>query len=300
MNTTLASGGLKKAIFLRDRPATMCGGVMIRITLFYQYRLASSLRPLSGLQAGATLKDSWYTLYNAETALTGLLSDLVIGPALRMSVQSINALIRAVKKLTSDTNQSRTLDLMDIYSVQSALTNFETVFGAELEVADVYLVIKKRGYDTLTLINKAENLFPPKLVNKVPEAVLDIQQAGKCIAFELPTAAGFHLHRANELVLHRYYDAVTGGEPRPKNRNIGGYLNALDKHGVGDEKVKSALRDLKDLHRNPLIHPEDTLESIDDAIALLGSIQAVVVHMLKEIPENPLAAALLTHSSEPD
>jgi hypothetical protein len=47
------------------------------------------------------------------------------------------------------------------------------------------------------------------------------------------------------------------------------------------------LKDLKDLHRNPLIHPEHTLESVDQAIALLGSIQCVVVYMLKAVPLPP-------------
>ena len=127
-------------------------------------------------------------------------------------------------------------------------------------------------------------MFPDELTTKVPDAIFDIKEAGKCMAFELPTAAGFHLHRAIEAVLHRYYDAVTDGTERPKTRNIGDYLKKMNEMNVGDSKVKSALKDLKDLHRNPLIHPEDSLESIDDVIALLGSIHAVVVHMLKKIP----------------
>lgn len=46
----------------------------------------------------------------------------------------------------------------------------------------------------------------------------------------------------------------------------------------------SALRDLKDLHRNPLIHPDEVIESSEEAMALLGSILAVVTTMLKDIP----------------
>ena len=64
---------------------------------------------------------------------------------------------------------------------------------------------------------------------------------------------------------------------------MGDYIAALTNQGAGDPIVLSALKDLKDLHRNPLIHPEHTLE-IDEAIALLGSIQSVIVHMLKAIP----------------
>jgi hypothetical protein len=65
---------------------------------------------------------------------------------------------------------------------------------------------------------------------------------------------------------------------------MGDYLNEMNRNGFGNAKVKSALKDLKDMHRNPLIHPEDSIESADDAIALMNSIHSVIVHMLKEMP----------------
>jgi hypothetical protein len=49
---------------------------------------------------------------------------------------------------------------------------------------------------------------------------------------------------------------------------MGDYLNEMNQKKIGDEKVKAALKDLKDLHRNPLIHPEHSLESADEAIVL--------------------------------
>jgi hypothetical protein len=136
----------------------------------------------------------------------------------------------------------------------------------------------------MALIDFAEIIFPLDLAIKVPEAIHDIKQAGKCIAFELPTAAGFHLHRANEAILRRYYDQVAEGKPRPKNRNIGGYLAAMTQHGLGDPRLLAALRDLNELHRNPLIHPEQSLDSIDDAIALMNAVHNAAVFMLKAIP----------------
>jgi len=118
----------------------------------------------------------------------------------------------------------------------------------------------------------------------VPNAVVDLQQATRCIAFELPTAAGFHLHRANESVIGCYWDVVSDGKPRPKEKNMGVYLRQMEKENFGDEKIRSALKDIKNLHRNPLIHPEHSLDNVDDAIDLMGAIRAVVGSMLKEIP----------------
>jgi hypothetical protein len=147
------------------------------------------------------------------------------------------------------------------------------VFGAELAVLPLYGVTRKAGFDLPTLIE-----------NGAAEALPDLEQATRCIAFELFTAAGFHLHRANEAVLRRYWDAVTNGATRPASRNMGDYLNELNKLNAGDAKVKAALKDLKDLHRNPLIHPEQTLENVDDAIALMNGVHTAVLNMLKEMP----------------
>ena len=58
----------------------------------------------------------------------------------------------------------------------------------------------------------------------------------------------------------------------------------MDEKGYGDEKVRGALRHLKDFHRNPLIHPEHKIETADQAIALMNSVHVVLVQMLKEMP----------------
>jgi hypothetical protein len=152
----------------------------------------------------------------------------------------------------------------------------------------LYLAEKVRGYNTTDLIDNGVVLFPEEIQIRVPESIADLNQATKCIAFELPTAAGFHLHRANESVLHRYYDAIADGAARPNGRNIGDYLQVMNGKPKADKRILAALRDLKDLHRNPLIHPEDSLESVDEALSLLGSVHAVIVPMLKTIPDPPL------------
>jgi hypothetical protein len=135
------------------------------------------------------------------------------------------------------------------------------------------------------LVEAGVRCFPNDVWTKAPDAISDLLQGTRCIAFELFTAAGFHLHRANEAVLRRYWDAITKGAPRPASRNVGDYLAEMNKQNVGNEKVKAALKDLKDLHRNPLIHPEHSLENADEAIALMNGVHTVMVHMLKQIPE---------------
>jgi hypothetical protein len=184
----------------------------------------------------------------------------------------------------AEPDKTKPLQAFDVYMITSQLSTFEAVLGAELALLSLYVVTQKAGFDTSILVENGAACFPQEVWSKAPEAVPDLHQGTKCIAFELPTAAGFHLHRANESVLRRYWDAVTNNAPRPASRNMGDYLKEMNDRGVGDPKVKAALKDLKDLHRNPLIHPEHSLESVDDAIGLMNGIHNVMVNMFKEMP----------------
>jgi hypothetical protein len=264
-----------------------------RVDGFYLYQVGSQIHPLSELRAYAfpgahatTVGEALGALYIAEAALEGLVHRSIF--RLKMSVgsgQTLLNLVRALKaKLADEQNAERPLGWPDIYPITSALTNFEAVLGAELGLMPLYVVTAKGGFDTSVLIESGANCFPSELMFKVPEAIPDFTQGTKCIAFELFTAAGFHLHRGNEAVLRRYWGAVTGGAPQPTTLNMGDFLNQMDQLGVGDPNVKAALKDLKNLHRNPLIHPEHSLETADEAIALMNGVHTVTVYMLKEIP----------------
>ena len=251
---------------------------MIRIDGFFLYTVGFHIHTLSAMQTGDSFADWFPRLHIARERLEGILA-LPIKTARGATTRLLERLVA----MTSDPQRQEALGVLEVSQITSALTEFEYVLGNEMAIMDFYLVTKKGGYDTTSLIMEGVAFFPAELATKVPEAVPDVNEGTKCIAFELPTAAGFHLHRANESVLHRYYDAVTAGAPRPAGRNIGDYLRELEKRKAGDPVVRSALKDLKDLHRNPLIHPEHSLDSVVDAVALMGSIVAVIVPMLKAI-----------------
>jgi hypothetical protein len=263
---------------------------MQRIDGHYLYTLGYQLHPLSRLRGDddavpMNLGEAFPLIWFADSTLDAFLHNSVF--RLRYSLGTGESLLAAIRSVRDETMEAKdftvSLKSGDVYAIKQCLTVFETNLASEMALLDTYLVAKKGALDTTDLIWRGEAAMSPDLAVKVPEAIPDVQQATKCIAFEVPTAAAFHLHRANEAVLRRYYDEVSNGHARPKTRNIGDYLNALDKLGLGDPRVKASLRDLKDLHRNPLIHPEHSLESVDEAIDLLGAIRAVVGQMLKEI-----------------
>ena len=211
-----------------------------------------------------------------------------------------NELRRTVKRiyeslLVEGVDMEAQLDRSDYYTLTTQARDFETILGAELQWGQLFLVQPKGGYELLQLTENGIVIFPATLAEKVPEAIQDANEAARCIAFELPTAAAFHLHRLHELVLRRFYDSVTGGKPRPEKRNIGAYLDAMKGARVRDQKLLfSALAGLKDFHRNPVLHPDHRLDNVEEALALLGIINTVITYMLKAI--SPLPSAESTRS----
>src|SRR6266540_3087193 len=99
---------------------------------------------------------------------------------------------------TESSHLAKPLEWSDVYSITSALTAFEAVVGAELALTPLYVVQPKAGFDTGVLIESGSRCFPDDVWTKAPDAIPDLTQGTRCIAFELFTAAGFHLHRANE------------------------------------------------------------------------------------------------------
>jgi hypothetical protein len=75
--------------------------------------------------------------------------------------------------------------------------------------------------------------------------VYDIQQAGRCLAFNIPTAAGFHILKAVESMIREYHLRLTGKHIAAKSRNRGAYIRDLNNHGA-DIKVTAYLSHIKD------------------------------------------------------
>lgn len=265
---------------------------MLRVDGYYLYQVASQLRPLAQMawardgERGTTYDAASMWVYVAEGALGPLLSTSVF--QLKTSRAAGERLLKAVREVKTkcfqDSNRNVEIPWRDVHEITSSLEAFETVLNAELALMPLYVVTPKAGYDTAILVDAGSRCFPNDLAAKAPEAISDIQQATRCLAFELFTAAGFHFHRANESVLRKYWDAVSNNQPRPRSRNMGDYLNALDTAQVGDVRTKASLRDLKDMHRNPLVHPEHSIENLDEAIALMNGVHGAIARMLTEIP----------------
>lgn len=268
---------------------------MQRIDGAYLYELGAKLRPIQALpEAESTRIRMNYIFGPAHRALRGFIEESVFTPHIRTVRGYAIELLDSLEAVQIDVMELASFDMKvsewTIRSIKDQFKNFEVTLLAELQNSPLYLAFSKGGFDVACLTDAGLELFPRTLQLKVPEAIDDAKAAAKCIAFELFTSAGFHLHRANEAVLRRYFDEVAGKDNRPRTRNIGDYLKKMETLGVGDRKVLDVLKSLKDLHRNPLMHPEDTIADVDEAISLYAAIRAAIGYMLDRIP----TAALVT------
>ena len=261
---------------------------MLRISLPYVIQLNNELEKLSSLPDEDV--PQWPTLMSiigASAAIRQLLTGSVYSPYLRSSSQHGNDLLSMLDEHISGEKKDReNFFALELIMIKNKYQEYRVALLSELESLATFFVTQKGGYDTATLLDWGEALFSEDLGLKAPEAVFDAKQSAKCLAFEVSTAAGFHLFRVTEAVLRRYYSHVTNGKTHPKHRNISVYLRSLRKAGVGDPKIIATLQQISDLHRNPLVHPEIAL-TLDEVLATAGMVRSATTAMLAKMPVPP-------------
>jgi hypothetical protein len=271
-------------------------GIVQRVNVNQFYIMGHVLHPIGEIKAGVKVKDHYYDLYSAQIWLEFLVNDKLVPmgvsrPACWDLLTDIRALLNAGD--SGSPNMEKEIDAGEAYNLNHKVETLETVLAAHLQSLNTYFVSRKLGYETPLLIEEAEKLLPENVRGEVPEAIPDIQQAGKCIAFEIPTAAGFHIVRATEAVIRKYYAAAVGKPPKSKMRNWGTYIKNLTKAGA-DPRVTGFLDHIREAYRNPVFHPEETLTP-EDAQVLLGVCISAIVLMVGAMkalkPKSSSAAA---------
>jgi hypothetical protein len=293
------------------------GAAVQRVSEFSFYELASKIHPLVDMEE-VKLSEVWFQWYQARTELSSILDSRPLSVSVDAAGRLYTAITAFVPEKWEDAiaavkpnplaGAEVPLAAWQTYPIRTAAKDFETVLAAECQVLDTYFVSKKGVYSTADLVDHAHHHIPEPTRAHLPEQCKgDFDQAGKCIAFDVATAAAFHLLRGTEAVLREYYDAVVPGAKKApaKMRNWGVYINLLGDHGA-ESKVISLLIHLKDAYRNPVLHPEENYT--DERVQVLfGVCVSAIVMMVEEInklkaksptlpfsiaPTNSLAAAV--------
>jgi hypothetical protein len=166
----------------------------------------------------------------------------------------------------------------DVSSLKGSLSKFENLLEYDLKRFPTFSVEKTGIFDSDDLVLHAENhLSATALIMADSQVKGDFQAAGRCLAFDLFTACGFHAVRALEAMARTYHKLLTGKDAQEDGTPLGGLANDLRE--VADGKrgapplpkdapmrlIVSNLDRMNNIYRKPLAHPEMTLKTRDEA-----------------------------------
>jgi hypothetical protein len=175
--------------------------------------------------------------------------------------------------------------------INHLIEEFEESFDEESKHLGSFLVTQKGIYDTEKLISDASKRFEPEVLKHLPDiAIDDFKEAGKCLAFECPTAMAYHILRAIEAVILKYYEAITGHAWKRKQKGWWLYIEELK--GLPSKPVPTSitqrLNEIRKYERNPIAHPGFFLD-LKDAMPFFDLCSGVIPLMAQEIEKIELA-----------
>lgn len=257
-----------------------------KLNLPFYYHLGALLHPLTLASVPTTPKvQLWIATFNLAPLIEGAL--LTHGVAISQAAG--RELIDAVNQTSGWSFGENANSYTDLEAVQgrnliSRALQFETILSAELVQVSAYIVSRKAIYSTSDLIERAEDMFPTSIRERLPgEVINEIREGGRCLAFNNSTASGFHAMRATEVVIHAYYLAVCKPSNKKRLDNWGEYIAQL--RATNDKtclEVIALLQQLKDDHRNLIMHPEVVL-TLDDALTLFDIARTAIEAMTPRI-----------------
>ncbi len=131
----------------------------------------------------------------------------------------------------------------------------DATLDAELKLREAYILTEKR-MELRKLLENVKDLFPLGIYENLPDlSKYDFSEAGKCIAFERPTAAAFHILRGCEGMLKFYYLFILKIE-KGNIINWGEMIKALREKDNVPKTLLDELDTIRINFRNPTDHPE--------------------------------------------
>jgi hypothetical protein len=254
------------------------GGLMIRVRGNSVYQMGGAIAELRNrLGEDKTIEELGFALGSAQASLNSLINDSMFPDATRAFA---SVLIQRIEALVAEKDHARKLELLERGQFIFEIIQFETVFVTDLYQLDLYWVDPKLGYRTTLLLSEADCIFPESIRAALPDKVReDIREAGRCLAFDLSTAVGFHVLRAVELVVLDYF--TIPGWDRGDAKTWARYSRRLHDYNV-HRKIRNMIDRLAELHRNELMHAEAVL-SKEEAAVLFALAQEVIPLMVADV-----------------
>ena len=261
---------------------------MIRLNLPWLVEVVEIIDGLDALLADQPIIENLRQLISTTIVLEQLFNESIYGNYLRSSREAGRDLHDEVDRhLNDDKWRDAKFSEFQVATIKNKKATFKTIFLADLGTTPAYLVAKKDNFDVNLLIDEGIRLFPQQIITKAPEVEKDATEVGRSLAYELPTASGFHTFRVTESIVRRYWDHASGGKDRPSLQTLGSFAAEMTKQKFGDQKIIESITQMTKLHRNPLIHPEVIL-TVEEAIGIIGMARSVIAAIINVLPDAPI------------
>lgn len=203
-------------------------------------------------------------------SLIGACSDSGLQVTSRTALELYNSLLtKWEQEKRSNELCEATLSVEEVAAIKDASDRVQTVMFSEAQEVFAHVTSDKR-FSVDRLLNDVASLMAPKVFETLPEvARYDFGEAGRCIAFEAPTAAAFHLMRGTEDVLKYFYCSIV---KRHRANLMWGpiVLDLRKRRNPPPTILLNNLDNLRTGFRNPTQHPEKIydIEEVQDLFAL--------------------------------
>ena len=223
---------------------------MIKHSIGKYYYFGTEMRFLQDVREGVGFKGEGLVDENIKRFLTSLKN-----LELKVTYLASRKLRELYKQL--EESEVKMLDASQAADLSIIMTNIRMTLDAEISGIYAFITTPKR-LDSEKILEDMPSLFSPGVFDLFPDiAKYDFNESGKCIAFERPTAAAFHILRATEANLRHYYKQMIK-QNRIKSEMWGPIVQDLRKRNK--TKVHTALNNHLDSirlsFRNPTQHPE--------------------------------------------
>ena len=228
------------------------GYSLIHIGLWVRYLQEPEGLPLKSVRKGINIMLSEFNKFQLDVSKSGSMQ-------LKTFIDNLSSI-----------DDDETLGSDRAKELTGLMRTLESIISAEAAIKHYYVTTDKR-YNTDYLMDQPEKLFKDGVFKRLPQLTqYDFIEGFKCIIFEIPTAAAFHILRATEGVLKDCYFSNVKRN-RAKKPMWGNILKQLVERKK--KKLPSALlrclENIRESYRNPTNHPE-AVYNIDEAEDLLG------------------------------
>ena len=180
------------------------------------------------------------------------------------------------QKLSKYLNKYSELEESEIVGAERAnelstiMLTLENIIFAESQTKFHYITSERR-YNLNYLLESPDKLFASDVFNSFPELCkFDFGESFRCIAYDVPTAAAFHMLRATEGYRRELYFSFIK-KNRVKTPMWGNMVAQLEKkiRNKPPKELLEALDNIRKSYRNPTNHPEATY-TISQSEDLMG------------------------------